>query len=69
MDDITALVKGRKRSGGKEKKGLNLSVTENDKEGRSKMIASCGLLENELSHCCKKEGVVGVDIRTRVKRL
>ena len=31
-----------------EKKGLKLSVTENGKEGKSKMIASCGFLENEL---------------------
>ena len=31
------------------KKGLRLSVTENGNEGKSKMIASCGFLENELA--------------------
>ena len=57
-------------------KGPKLSVTENDKEGKSKMIASCGFLENELSQF-SKEGVtladsvetLGVDLRTRVKKL
>ena len=29
-----------------EKNGFKLSVTENGKEGQSKMIASCGFLEN-----------------------
>ena len=54
-----------------------MSVTENDKEGKSKMIASGGFLENELSQFSKKEGVtltdsvetLGVDLRTRVKKL
>ena len=32
----------------KVRKGLKLSVTENGKEGKSKMIASCGFLEDEL---------------------
>ena len=32
-----------------EKNGLKLSVSENGKEGKSKMIASCGFLENEPS--------------------
>ena len=40
-----------------EKQGLKLSVTENGKEGKSKMIASCGFLENELSQFSKEEGV------------
>ena len=40
-----------------EKKCLKLSVTENGKEGKSKMIASCGFLENELSQFSKEEGV------------
>ena len=31
-----------------EKRHLKLSVTENGKEGASKMIASCGFLEYEL---------------------
>ena len=59
-----------------EKKGLKRSVTER-KEGKSKMIASCGFLEDELRQCSKEEGVtmadsvetLGVDLRTRVKRL
>ena len=60
-----------------EKKGLKLSVTENGKEGKSKMIASCGFLENERSQISKEEGAtladsvetLGVDLRTGVKRL
>ena len=40
-----------------EKKGLKLSVTENGKDGKSKMIASCGFLENEPSKVSKEEGV------------
>ena len=59
-----------------EKKGLKLSVTENGK-GKSKMIASCGFLENELSQFSKEEGVtladsvetLGIDLRTRVNSL
>ena len=47
--------KVERRSG--RKKGLKLSVTENGKEGKSKMIASCGFLENELSQFSKEEGV------------
>ena len=60
MDDITALVKAENKDVAEmakkvmkklkeevEKKGLKLSVTENGKEGKSKMIASCGFLENE----------------------
>ena len=47
------------------------------KEGKSKMIASCGFLEDELRQCSKEEGVtmaesvetLGVDLRTRVKKL
>ena len=62
MDDITALVKGKNKEVAEmakkvmnklkeevEKKGLKLSVTEHGKEGKSKMIASCGFLENESS--------------------
>ena len=86
MDDITALVKGKNKEvaemakGGEKaarRKGLKLSVTENGKEGKSKMIASCGFLENERSQFSKEERVtlavsvetLGVDLRTRVKRL
>ena len=90
MDDITTLLKWKngevaemakkvmkklKEEG--ERKVLKLSVTENGKEGKSKMIASCGFLENELRQYSKEEGVtmadslktLGVDLRTRVKKL
>ena len=51
-------------------------MTEDGKEGQSKMIASCGFLENELRQFSKEEGVtladsvdmLGVDLRTRVKK-
>ena len=60
-----------------EKKDIKLWVTENGKEGKSKMIASCGFLDEELRQCIKEEGVTmadsvetpEVDLRTRVKRL
>ena len=53
-----------------------MSITENGKEGKSKVIASCGYLEERLREC-SREGVtmadgvetLGVDLRTRVKRL
>ena len=89
MDDITALVKGRNKDVAEmakkvkklkedvEKKGLKLSVTENGKEGKSSMVASCGFLEDELRQCSMEERVtmadgvetLGVDLRSRVKRL
>ena len=55
-----------------ERKGLK-SVTEDGKEGKSKMIASCGFLESELRQFSRGEGVtmadsvdtLGVDLRTR----
>ena len=89
MDDISALLKGRnkelveiakkvmkKLKDEVEKKGIKLSVNENGKEGKNKMIVSCGFLEDELRQCSKEEGVtmadsletLGVDLRTRVKR-
>ena len=48
---------------------------ENGKEGKSKMIASCGFLENELCQFSGEEGVtladsvetLCVDLRPRVK--
>ena len=60
-----------------EKKGRKLSVTENGKEGKSEMIASCGFLEEDLRQFSREEGVtladsvgtLGVDLRTRVNRL
>ena len=90
MDDITALVKGgnkqvaemtkkvmKKRKEEVEKKGFKLSVTENGEEGKSKTIASCGFLENELRQFSEEESVtladsvetLGVDLRTRIKKL
>ena len=59
-----------------EKKGLQLSVTENGKEGKSKMIVSCGFLEDQVRQY-SKEGVtmaesvetLGVDLTMRVKKL
>ena len=60
-----------------ERKGLELSVTDDGKEGKSKMIASCDFLEDELRQFSREEGVtmadsvdsLGVDLRTRVKKL
>ena len=90
VDDITALLKGKNRDIVEmakkvmkklkeevEKKGLKLSVTENGKEGQSKMSAPRGFLENELRQFSGEEGValadsvetLGVDLRTRAKRL
>ena len=69
-DDITALSRERNRDKAEiakkvmkklkeevEKKGLKLSVTENGKEEKSKKIASCGFLENELHQFRREEGV------------
>ena len=44
----------KKRKEEVERKGLQLSVTENGKEGKRKMIASCGFLEEELRQCGKE---------------
>ena len=60
-----------------EKEGLKLSVSESGKEGKSKMIASCGFLDSELSQFSNEEGrtladsveTLGVDLRTKVKSL
>ena len=57
-----------KVKGGCGEKGLELSVTENGKERKSKMIASCGFLEDELRQCSKEEGVTMAEVkRLRVK--
>ena len=91
VDDITALLKRKNKVVAEmakklmkilkeevERKGLKLSVTEDGKEGTSKMIASCGFLEDELRQFSgEEEGVtiadsvdsLGVDLRTRVKKL
>ena len=50
---------------------------ENGEEGKSKMIVSCGFLEEELRQCSKEEGVtmadsvetLGFDSRTRVENM
>ena len=44
-----------------ERKVLKLSVTEDGNEGKSKMIASCGFLEDELRQFSREEGVTMVD--------
>ena len=44
-----------------EKKCFTLSVTENGKDGKSKMIVSCGFLENLLRQFSKEEGVTLAD--------
>ena len=40
-----------------KKNGLKLSANESGKEGKSKLIASCGFLEDELRLCSKEVGV------------
>ena len=44
-----------------EKKGLKLSLIENGKEGKSKMIALCGFSEDELRQCSNEEVVTIAD--------
>ena len=74
VDDITALVKGnnkevvemakevmKKLKEAVGKKGVNLSLTENGKEKKSKMIASRGFLDEELRQFSKEEGVTLAD--------
>ena len=39
-----------------ERKGLKLSVNESGKEGKSKMIASCGFLEHVMRQFSREEG-------------
>ena len=65
VDDLTALLMGKNREVAemakkvmkklKEvgEKGLKLSATNNGKEGKNKMIASCGFLEDELRKCSR----------------
>ena len=89
VDDITALLMGKnwevaemakkvmkKLKEEFEHKSLKLSVTENGKEGKSLVIASCRFLEDELRQYSKERvtmvdsvETLGVDLRTRVKRL
>ena len=61
----------------RERKALKLSVTEDGKEGKSKLVASCGFLENEVRQSSREEGVtladsvetLGGDLRTRANML
>ena len=58
-------------------KGLKLSTTEGEKEGKNKAVISCRCLEERFHQCSKKEVVVmatsvetiGADLRTRSKQL
>ena len=84
VDDISALLMEKNREvaeieeieRGSRRQKMPQIVSEKVKEGKSKMIASCGFLENEPSQF-SKGGVtladsvetLGVDLRTRVKRL
>ena len=60
-----------------EEKGLKLSITEGEKEGKSKVIASCRYLKERFQECSIREGVVvatsvetlGEDLRTKTKQL
>ena len=60
-----------------EKMGFKLSNTEGRKEGKRKVIASCGYLEEIFKECSKKAGVelatsvetLGVELRTRTRQL
>ena len=44
-----------------EEEDLKLSVIENEKAGKSKMIASCDHLEENFRECSKEEGVTEAD--------
>ena len=84
VDDITALVKGRNKEAAEmakkvmkklkeevERKRSQAFTPKNGKEGKSKMIASCGFLENEPSQFSKEEGVTladGVETLGAVKK-
>ena len=59
-------VMGKLKEG--ERKGHKLSVTENGKEGKSKMIASCGFLEDEPRQHSKEQGVTMADSVENVGR-
>ena len=68
MDDITAFVKGVNREVAEaakkvmkklqeeiNKKGLKMSIIDNGKEGKSKMIPSCGFLEMSCVNAARKK--------------
>ena len=90
VDGITALLKGRNKEMVEmadkvlrklkkevEENGLKLSVTENGKEGKSKMVTSRRYVEENLWECSFQKRVVmaesveklGVDLRTQTKQL
>ena len=50
-----------------DRKGFKLSVTENGKEGKSKMITSCSFLDNEMRQYSKEEGVTMTESVERKK--
>ena len=68
--------KVRKKLTEEVEKNASLSVNEKGKEATSKTTAPCGFLEDELRQCSKEGQTIaysvetlGVDLRTRVKRL
>ena len=76
VDDITALLMVKNKEVAEMAKEGYEEIERRDwKEGKSKMIASCGFLENELRQFSREEGVtladsvetLGVDLRTRVR--
>ena len=66
VDDITALVKGRNREVAEKGKEVDEEIERRGREeraqivsdrrweGKSKMIASCGFMEEELHQCSKE---------------
>ena len=89
MDDIPAFMNGRNKEFvdlaekvleklkiERKEKGLKLSITQGGKEGKNKVITSCGYLKERFRKCSEK-GVVmatsvetlGLDLRTRTKQV
>ena len=79
VDEITAFMEGRNKELAAilramrrdvEEKGLELSITEVGKEGKSEAIASCGYLEEKFQECSKRGvGFVTSVEKTRTKQL
>ena len=82
MDDITALLMGKNKEVAEmakkvmkklkeevRKKGPQLAVTENGKEGKSKMIALCRFLEEGLRQCSKAGVMMADSVETLGVRL
>ena len=86
MDDLTALLMEKdrevaeieeiERGSRRQKRPHIVSVSENGKEGKSKMMASCGFLEDELRQYSQEDEVtmadsvetLGVDLRKKESR-